>query len=105
MLKAYFCTSAAAILKDSNFNEVDRADCQFSTTATTIDNGSQVCDFIQHEHSSKLHVMYNCLELGKVIICLSKMTSISKLGMDEKLACFIQHTNAKIVHTASVSQR
>ncbi|XP_065858181.1 protein HAPLESS 2-like isoform X2 [Euphorbia lathyris] len=30
-----------AILKDSNFNEVDRAECQFSTTATILDNGSQ----------------------------------------------------------------
>ncbi|CAL1375424.1 unnamed protein product [Linum trigynum] len=35
-----------AILKDSNFNEVDRADCQFSTTATTIDNGSQIGLFV-----------------------------------------------------------
>lgn len=34
----------AAILKDSNFNEVDRAECQFSTTATVLDNGSQVCN-------------------------------------------------------------
>lgn len=30
----------AAILKDSEFNEVDRAECQFSTTATILDNGS-----------------------------------------------------------------
>ncbi|KAM5572577.1 protein HAPLESS 2 [Rosa sericea] len=34
----YIC---AAILKDSNYNEVDRAECQFSTTSTVIDNGSQ----------------------------------------------------------------
>ena len=32
----------AAILKDSNYNEVDRAECQFSTTSTVVDNGSQV---------------------------------------------------------------
>uniref|UniRef100_A0A2C9WAN1 Generative cell specific-1/HAP2 domain-containing protein n=1 Tax=Manihot esculenta TaxID=3983 RepID=A0A2C9WAN1_MANES len=35
----YLCS---AILKDSNFNEVDRAECQFSTTATVLDNGSQI---------------------------------------------------------------
>lgn len=32
----------AAILKDSDFSEVDRAECQFSTTATVLDNGSEV---------------------------------------------------------------
>lgn len=32
----------AAILKDSDFREADRADCQFTTTATVLDNGSQV---------------------------------------------------------------
>ncbi|KAL8170399.1 hypothetical protein V2J09_022203 [Rumex salicifolius] len=31
-----------AILKDSDFQEVDRADCQFTTTATVLDNGTQV---------------------------------------------------------------
>ncbi|XP_028767528.1 protein HAPLESS 2 [Neltuma alba] len=35
----YFC---AAILKDSDYTEVDRAECQFTTTATVLDNGSQV---------------------------------------------------------------
>ncbi|RAL52657.1 hypothetical protein DM860_007425 [Cuscuta australis] len=35
----YLCS---AILKDSDFNEVDRAECQFSTTATAFDNGTQV---------------------------------------------------------------
>ncbi|CAK7335459.1 unnamed protein product [Dovyalis caffra] len=34
----YVC---AAILKDSGFNEIDRAECQFFTTATILDNGSQ----------------------------------------------------------------
>ncbi|OMO79427.1 Generative cell specific-1, HAP2-GCS1 [Corchorus capsularis] len=38
----YICS---AILKDSEFNEVDRAECQFSTTATILDNGSQITPF------------------------------------------------------------
>lgn len=33
---------SAAILKDADFSEVDRAECQFATTATVLDNGSQV---------------------------------------------------------------
>ncbi|XP_020114821.1 protein HAPLESS 2 isoform X1 [Ananas comosus] len=32
----------AAILKASDFTEVDRAECQFTTTATILDNGSQI---------------------------------------------------------------
>uniref|UniRef100_M4FIF5 Generative cell specific-1/HAP2 domain-containing protein n=1 Tax=Brassica campestris TaxID=3711 RepID=M4FIF5_BRACM len=40
----YICT---AILKDSQFNEVDRAECQFSTTATILDNGTQVTNPFQ----------------------------------------------------------
>ncbi|WCJ26182.1 hapless 2 [Euphorbia peplus] len=43
----YVC---AAILKDSNFNEVDRAECQFSTTATIIDNGSQTTPLRPPKH-------------------------------------------------------
>lgn len=39
ILSLYLIT---AILKDSDFSEVDRAECQFTTTATVIDNGSQV---------------------------------------------------------------
>lgn len=35
----YECT---AILKASDFSEVDRAECQFTTTATILDNGSQI---------------------------------------------------------------
>ncbi|KAL7165299.1 hypothetical protein ACSBR2_041067 [Camellia fascicularis] len=35
----YVC---AAILKDSGFSEVDRAECQFTTIATVIENGSQI---------------------------------------------------------------
>ncbi|XVF10664.1 hypothetical protein REPUB_Repub07fG0201900 [Reevesia pubescens] len=38
----YICS---AILKDSEFNEVDRAECQFSTTATVFYNGSQITPF------------------------------------------------------------
>nr|XP_048320613.1 protein HAPLESS 2 isoform X2 [Ziziphus jujuba var. spinosa] len=38
----YVC---AAILKDSDYNEADRAECQFSTTATVLDNGSQSTPF------------------------------------------------------------
>ncbi|KAM1050419.1 hypothetical protein ACFX13_032893 [Malus domestica] len=34
----YVC---AAILKDSEYKEVDRAECQFSTTSTVLDNGTQ----------------------------------------------------------------
>ncbi|CAI0415671.1 unnamed protein product [Linum tenue] len=37
--------SFTTILKHSNFNQVDRADCQFYMTATTIDNGSQPLRF------------------------------------------------------------
>ncbi|KAJ0104526.1 hypothetical protein Patl1_18688 [Pistacia atlantica] len=33
--------TCSAILKDSDFSEVDRAECQFSTMATVLDNGSQ----------------------------------------------------------------
>ncbi|CAN8246443.1 unnamed protein product [Cochlearia groenlandica] len=35
----YTCT---AILKDATFSEADRAECQFSTTATILENGTQV---------------------------------------------------------------
>ncbi|XP_023887409.2 protein HAPLESS 2 [Quercus suber] len=38
----YVC---AAILKDSTFNEADRAECQFTTTATVLDNGTQSTPF------------------------------------------------------------
>ncbi|CAH8343150.1 unnamed protein product [Eruca vesicaria subsp. sativa] len=40
----YICT---AILKDSQFSEVDRAECQFITTATVLDNGTQVTNPFQ----------------------------------------------------------
>ena len=36
-----------AILKDSEFKEVDRAECQFTTTAASLDNGTQV-QLMQH---------------------------------------------------------
>ncbi|XP_022159670.1 protein HAPLESS 2 [Momordica charantia] len=38
----YVC---AAILKDADFSEVDRAECQFATIATVLDNGSQITPF------------------------------------------------------------
>ncbi|PIN10939.1 hypothetical protein CDL12_16468 [Handroanthus impetiginosus] len=34
--------ACSAILKDSDFSEVDRAECQFTTTATILENGSQI---------------------------------------------------------------
>ncbi|XP_073042911.1 protein HAPLESS 2 isoform X2 [Primulina eburnea] len=34
--------ACAAILKDSDFKEIDRAECQFTTMATVIENGSQI---------------------------------------------------------------
>lgn len=37
--------SWAAILKGSDFSVLDRAECQFATTATVLDNGSQVIRF------------------------------------------------------------
>ncbi|XP_076953295.1 protein HAPLESS 2-like [Bidens hawaiensis] len=35
----YLCN---AILKDSDYQETDRAECQFTTTATVLDNGTQI---------------------------------------------------------------
>ncbi|XP_074304991.1 uncharacterized protein LOC141639910 [Silene latifolia] len=35
--------ACSAILKDSEFKEVDRVECQFTTTATVLDNGTLVC--------------------------------------------------------------
>ena len=40
-----------AVLKDSAYNEVDRAECQFATTATVLDNDTQVCSFLVPEFS------------------------------------------------------
>ncbi|XP_068638598.1 protein HAPLESS 2 [Aristolochia californica] len=37
----------SAILKDSNFNEIDRAKCQFITTATVLDNGTEIASDIE----------------------------------------------------------
>ncbi|XP_027193351.1 protein HAPLESS 2 isoform X2 [Cicer arietinum] len=37
--------SCAAILKDSDYSEVDRAECQFTTTGTVLDNGTQGMPF------------------------------------------------------------
>ena len=40
-----------AVLKDSDYNEVDRAECQFATTATVLDNDTHVCSFLVPEFS------------------------------------------------------
>ncbi|VAI34830.1 unnamed protein product [Triticum turgidum subsp. durum] len=39
----------SAILKASDFSELDRAECQFSTTATVLDNGTQIGPPKQHK--------------------------------------------------------
>ncbi|KAF7066774.1 hypothetical protein CFC21_072713 [Triticum aestivum] len=39
----------SAILKASDFSELDRAECQFSTTATVLDNGTQISPPKQHK--------------------------------------------------------
>ncbi|KAI4315374.1 hypothetical protein L6164_028190 [Bauhinia variegata] len=54
----YLC---AAILKDSDYNEVDRAECQFSTTATVLDNGSQGMPFQPPE--SSVNGFFNSIEI------------------------------------------
>ena len=45
----FFFVLNEAILKDSDYSEVDRAECQFTTTATVLDNGTQVCSFLISE--------------------------------------------------------
>ncbi|KAH7692398.1 Generative cell specific-1/HAP2 domain-containing protein [Dioscorea alata] len=42
----------AAILKASDFNELDRAECQFTTTATVLDNGTQIIPAYESEKNS-----------------------------------------------------
>ncbi|XP_015696484.1 protein HAPLESS 2-B isoform X2 [Oryza brachyantha] len=37
-----------AILKGSNFSELDRKECQFSTTATVLNNGTQIGSPVNH---------------------------------------------------------
>jgi len=39
------------VLKDSDYNEVDRAECQFATTTTVLDNDTKVCSFLVPEFS------------------------------------------------------
>ncbi|KAL5559362.1 hypothetical protein UlMin_035573 [Ulmus minor] len=62
----YVCS---AILKDSDYNEVDRAECQFATTATVLDNGSQSAPFHQPKTSvngffESIRIMWNELWNG-----------------------------------------
>ncbi|KAF6154449.1 hypothetical protein GIB67_028341 [Kingdonia uniflora] len=59
----YLC---AAILKDSDFTEADRAECQFSTTATILDNGSQVwlhntCTNVEFNSSRGFIELFNAM--------------------------------------------
>ncbi|KAL5552121.1 hypothetical protein UlMin_002297 [Ulmus minor] len=62
----YVCS---AILKDSDYNEVDRAECQFATTATVLDNGSQSAPFHQPKNGvngffESIRIMWNELWNG-----------------------------------------
>lgn len=45
--------ACSAILKDSEYNEVDRAECQFTTTATVLDNGTQGTPFLPPKSDRK----------------------------------------------------
>ncbi|PON47674.1 Protein HAPLESS [Parasponia andersonii] len=53
----YVC---AAILKDSDYNEVDRAECQFATTSTVLDNGSQSTPF--HPPKNNINGFFDSIE-------------------------------------------
>ncbi|KAL5552123.1 hypothetical protein UlMin_002299 [Ulmus minor] len=62
----YVCS---AILKDSDYNKVDRAECQFATTATVFDNGSQSAPFHQPKNDvngffESIRIMWNELWNG-----------------------------------------
>jgi len=46
-MSIFFGVFNEAILKDSDYGEVDRAECQFTTTGTVLDNGTQVCSFLR----------------------------------------------------------
>lgn len=67
----------AAILKDSDFSEADRAECQFTTTATILDNGSQVCsNFIAYflqSHGEKSNMRY--FDLSYILFLCLYVTS------------------------------
>ncbi|TVU08856.1 hypothetical protein EJB05_42276, partial [Eragrostis curvula] len=41
--------TCTAILKDANFSEADRKPCQFSTTSTVLNNGTQIGPPIEHK--------------------------------------------------------
>jgi hypothetical protein len=48
--------SISAILKASDSSELDRQECVFSTTATVLDNGTQVCKSLGFPtDSSRIH--------------------------------------------------
>jgi hypothetical protein len=48
-----------AILKDSDYSEVDRAECQFTTTGTVLDNGTQVCSFLSIYMSRNIQSLFS----------------------------------------------
>ncbi|XP_026380031.1 protein HAPLESS 2-like isoform X1 [Papaver somniferum] len=87
----YVC---AAILKDSDFNEVDRAECEFTTTATILDNGSQT-PFVPPRSSVKgffksIGSIWKNLSDG-VIDFISGKTCRSKCSGFFDFSCHIQY--------------
>lgn len=54
IMSIFFGVVNEAILKDSDYGEVDRAECQFTTTGTVLDNGTQVCFFLRIENFKSL---------------------------------------------------
>ncbi|EEF51106.1 conserved hypothetical protein [Ricinus communis] len=88
----YIC---AAILKDSNFNEVDRAECQFSTIATILDNGSQITPFQPPKNSKNgfldsVESIWNTLWKGLVDFITGK-TCRRKCTSFFDFSCHIQY--------------
>ncbi|KAG4995025.1 hypothetical protein JHK82_031761 [Glycine max] len=53
------------VLKDSDYNEVDRAECQFATTTTVLDNDTKFGWENREKRSGffdfKCHIQYVCL--------------------------------------------
>ncbi|KAI3925801.1 hypothetical protein MKX01_003360 [Papaver californicum] len=87
-------TKNIAILKDSDFNEVDRAECQFTTTATILDNGSQT-PFVPPKSSVKgifksIESIWKNLGDG-VIDFVSGKTCRSKCSGFFDFSCHIQY--------------
>ncbi|XP_010538793.1 PREDICTED: protein HAPLESS 2 isoform X2 [Tarenaya hassleriana] len=88
----YMCT---AILKDSQFSEVDRAECQFSTTSTILENGSQITPFQPPETRAKgffesIRVMWKKLRDG-VVDFITGETCRNKCSNFFDFGCHIQY--------------